>query len=51
MVLNNDIKMINQVLPFCIYGPGYDNGRDNQNQADVTSAKYYMFRAFPENLK
>ena len=51
MVLNNDIKMINQVLPFCIYGPGYDNGRDNQNQANVTSAKYYMFRAFPENLK
>ena len=27
-------------------------GRDNQNQANVTSAKYYldMFRAFPENL-
>ena len=25
MVLNNDVKMINQVLPFCIiYGPGYD---------------------------
>ena len=25
MVLNNDIKMINQVLPFCIvYGQGYD---------------------------
>ena len=23
MVLNNDVKMINQVLPFCIYGPGY----------------------------
>ena len=51
MILNNDIKMINQVLPFCIYGPGCDNGRDNQNQANVTSAKYYMFRAFPENLK
>ena len=26
-------------------------GRDNQNQANVTSAKDYMFRAFPENLK
>ena len=26
-------------------------GRDNQNQASVTSAKYNMFRAFPENLK
>ena len=25
-------------------------GRDNQNQANVTSAKYYMFRSFPENL-
>ena len=25
--------------------------RDNHNQANVTSAKYYMFRAFPENLK
>ena len=26
MVLNNDVKMINQLLPFCIYiyGPGYD---------------------------
>ena len=25
MVLNNDVKRINlQVLPFCIYGPGYD---------------------------
>ena len=24
MVLNNDVKMINQVLPFGIYGPGYD---------------------------
>ena len=25
MVLNNDVKMINQVLPFCIIqGPGYD---------------------------
>ena len=24
MVLNNDIKMINQVLPFCIYGSLYD---------------------------
>ena len=24
MVLNNDIKMINQLLPFIIYGPGYD---------------------------
>ena len=26
-------------------------GRDNQNQTYVTSAKYYIFRAFPENLK
>ena len=26
-------------------------GRDNQNQAGVTSAKYKMFRAFPEILK
>ena len=26
-------------------------GRDNQNQARVTSAKYNMLRAFPENLK
>ena len=26
-------------------------GRDNQNQASVTSAKYNMFRAFTENLK
>ena len=57
MVLNNDVKMINQVLAFCIiYEPGYDErclmvGRDNQNQAYVTSAKYDMFRAFPENLK
>ena len=25
MVLDNDVKRINlQVLPFCIYGPGYD---------------------------
>ena len=28
IVLNNDVKMINQLLPFCIYtyiyGPGYD---------------------------
>ena len=25
MVLNNDVKRINlQVLPFCIYGPGYN---------------------------
>ena len=24
MVLNNDVKIINQLLPFCIYGPGYD---------------------------
>ena len=30
MVLNNDVKMINP----------YDG--DNQNQADVSSAKYYM---------
>ena len=51
MVLKNDVKMINQVLPFFIYGPGYDNGRSNQNQANVTSAEFYMFRAFPENLK
>ena len=38
MVLNNDVKMINP----------YDG--DNQNQADVSSAKYYMLRAFPENF-
>ena len=38
MVLNNDVKMINP----------YDT--DNQNQADVSSAKYYMLRAFPENF-
>ena len=55
MVLKNDVKMINQVLPFCIY-MGQDMmkcayGRDNQNQAYATSAKYYTFRAFPENLK
>ena len=55
MVLNNDVKMINQVLSFCTY-IGQDMmkvpyGRDNQNQANVTSSKYYMFRAFPENLK
>ena len=24
--------------------------RDNQNQADVLSAKYYMLRAFPEKI-
>ena len=24
--------------------------RDNQNQANVSSAKYYMLRAFPENF-
>ena len=26
MVLNNDVKMINPLLPYCIYiyGPGYD---------------------------
>ena len=24
--------------------------RDNQNQANVPSAKYYMLRAFPENF-
>ena len=23
---------------------------DNQNKADVSSAKYYMLRAFPENF-
>ena len=28
-----------------IYGPGYDD-QDNQNQANVSSAKYYMLRAF-----
>ena len=56
MVLNYDVKMIKQVLPFCIY-MGQDMmkgtlyGCDNQNQAIVTCAKYYMFRAFPENLK
>ena len=26
------------------------HGRDNQNRANVSSAKYYMFRAFPENF-
>ena len=26
------------------------HGRDNQNQANVLSAKYYMFRAFPEKV-
>ena len=25
-------------------------GRDNQNQANVLSAKYYMLRAFLENF-
>ena len=49
IVLNNDVKMINLVLPFL----GQDMmkgtfGRDNQKQTNVTSAKYYMFRAFPE---
>ena len=24
--------------------------RDNQNQANVSSAKFYMLRAFPENF-
>ena len=24
--------------------------RDNQNQANVSSAKYYMLRVFPENF-
>ena len=24
--------------------------RDNQNQANVSSAKYYMLREFPENF-
>ena len=38
MVLNNDVKMINP----------YDG--DNQNQAGVSSAKYYMLRAFLENF-
>ena len=23
---------------------------DNQNQTDISSAKYYMLRAFPENF-
>ena len=26
-------------------------GRDNQNQANVTFANYYICGAFPENLK
>ena len=26
-------------------------GCDNKNLANVTSAKYYLLRAFPENLK
>ena len=48
-------KKINQVLPFSIY-MGQDmrkgtHGRDNQNQANVLSAKYDMFRAFSEKLK
>ena len=54
MVLNNDVKMINQVLPFCIH-MGQDIGKvpydqDNQNQANASSAKYYMLREFPENF-
>ena len=54
MVLNNDVKMINQVLPFCIYMDQeygkvpYD--RDNQNQTNVSPAKCYMLSAFPENF-
>ena len=56
MVLNNDVKIINQVLPFCIYiwariRGKVPYGRDNQNEANVSSAKYYMFRAFPETFK
>ena len=55
MVLINDVKMMNQVLPFCIYmSLDMLKGtlcRDNQNQTIVTSAKYEMFRVFPENLK
>ena len=38
-----------------IYGSGYDEnvpyGCENQNLANVASAKYNFLRAFPENLK
>ena len=55
MVLNNDVKMINQVLPFAYIWARIlqkvPYGRDNQNQANVTYAKDYMLRTFPENLK
>ena len=55
MVLNNDLKMINQIRPFFInMRQDMVKGtlcRDNQNQANDTSAKYHMVRAFPENLK
>ena len=49
--------MINQVLPFCIYGPGYDERYPMVEIIKIRlmfhlqSITSYMFRAFPENLK
>ena len=57
MVLNKDVKLINQVLLFCIYESGYYERYPMVAISKVTlmlhlqSITSYMFRAFPENLK
>ena len=55
MILNNDVKKDKSGTSILhIYGPGYKERYPMvaiPNQANVLSAKYYMFRAFPEKLK